>query len=1284
MVTCRLYPIQRSLTLEDVAGAFDSSDTSGGERFDILRKLGSGGMGIVYEAFDRERDTVVALKTLRRLDPGALYRFKKEFRSLADIAHPNLVTLHELVSSGEEWFFTMELIRGVNFLQHVRPATTSEDADTWHDSEGPPVSVATLRIESDEDAIGDADTALEHVPVHPGDLDISRLREALEQLTKGVIGLHSAGRLHRDIKPSNVLVTREGRVVLCDFGLATEISRDEPYSTSDEHVAGTVPYRSPEQAASGSLDEASDWYSVGVVLYEALTARVPFESQGRDALRLKQVMEPPAPSELESGIPPDLDQLCRDLLRIEPERRPCGGEILERLSCQTPLPTRSTMARLSQPPVPLVGREKELAALRTALDDSASGHAVEVRVHGSSGIGKTALVRQFLDELVQSDAAVVLTGRCYERESIPYNALDSLMDRLSTYLVRLPGAAVEEVMPRDVVALARLFPVLRRVEAAAVPQQRGFVGADPQESRRRAFYALRELLDNLAQSRPLALFIDDLQWADADSVALLEELMRPPGPPPLLLITAHRAEDAATDPFKRPRRRRATTRHEIVDAREIFLESLPPAKARELALALFGSEDAEARAHADTIAAESGGSPFLVYSLVRHVMAGSSLDREGAGKATLAEVLRARIEKLPPMARSVLEAVAVADRPITRAVVESTVGTETDAQRTLAVLRAEHLLRTQRLKAQDSIETYHDSIRQAVIEQLSPEDLKNYHLRLARALHAVGQADPEELVEHWLAGGERGAAGDDALVAGDQAVRALAFGRAALQYQRALELKEMPRNQEREAQTKLGDALANAGRGAEAARAYLAAAEGAAAGAVLDLQRRAALQLLRGGHVDEGLAALSHVLYMVGMELPPTARSAVTSLVVNRARLLLRGLRFRERDASLLTAHQLARIDICWSAAVGLAMVDPVRSAYFQAWQLRLALRAGEPYRVARALSVEVPVAALSGERGRRRAQRATLVAKELAESLDEPILHAWLVAGTALLEYQTGHFRAARNAAEQAVSMLRDDCVGVVWEVTSAELYLLWSLFYLGELDKMSLLAQRLLEDAWQRGDDYAAASLRMGLTNSVWLMVDDPEDARRQVSEAMGSWSRQGFHLQHYWEVLALANCDLYEGEGRSAYVRITETWKRLRESLLLRVELVRVEAIHLRARAALAAASQATDPSALWKEALAMARRLERAGWARPFAAIVRAGVAVGRGQMQRAEALFERAEKQFAAADMALYEAAARYRRGEILGGDEGCALMDQVDAWMLGQSIENAERMVDLLAPSPVP
>src|SRR5882672_1156072 len=224
-------------------------DWKGTHRFEVVRCIGQGGMGTVYEARDRERRQRVAIKTLLHFDPASLFMFKQEFRTLADVQHPNLVRLYEFVATeGERVFFSMELVRGTEFVTYVqKPDRLLGSAQTSE----------VVRIQP--------------VEARGCSADLDRLRPALRQLVEGVQALHAAGKLHRDIKPSNVLVTPEGRVVLLDFGVATELTRVEDENLREERqLVGTARYMAPEQAFDEALTPASDWYSVAVMLYEAL------------------------------------------------------------------------------------------------------------------------------------------------------------------------------------------------------------------------------------------------------------------------------------------------------------------------------------------------------------------------------------------------------------------------------------------------------------------------------------------------------------------------------------------------------------------------------------------------------------------------------------------------------------------------------------------------------------------------------------------------------------------------------------------------------------------------------------------------------------------------------------------------------------------------------------------------------------------------------------------------------------------------------------------------------
>src|SRR5678815_2199792 len=146
--------------------------------------------------------------------------------------------------------------------------------------------------------------------------------------------IHRAGKLHRDVKPSNVMVDGTGRVVLLDFGLMRDLSARQ---TSE--IVGTPLYMSPEQCAGGTLDEASDWYAFGVLLYEVLAGRPPFSGGALEVLEKKKGQDPPPPSQhAKAPVPPDLESLCRALLRRTPGERPSGTEVLRLLDGGTSAP----------------------------------------------------------------------------------------------------------------------------------------------------------------------------------------------------------------------------------------------------------------------------------------------------------------------------------------------------------------------------------------------------------------------------------------------------------------------------------------------------------------------------------------------------------------------------------------------------------------------------------------------------------------------------------------------------------------------------------------------------------------------------------------------------------------------------------------------------------------------------------------------------------------------------------------------------------------------------------
>jgi serine/threonine protein kinase/tetratricopeptide (TPR) repeat protein len=1268
-----------------------AADVTVPDRFELLRPLGEGGMGVVFEAFDKERNARVALKTLKRLasrkqGAQALLRFKREFRALQDLHHRNLVSLGELIGAGDQWFFTMELVEGLDLLAYVRPRAPME-------AEG----VAMLEPVVDERPSSSADdpplqflrVPSQRLEVPRMALDEGRLRSALPQLASGLEALHAAGKVHRDIKPSNIRVTPAGRVVLLDFGLVAEVA-ERP--SLDGEITGTPAYMAPEQITSTVAGPAADWYALGVVLYEALTGDLPFDGAPIQVLMRKQEKMPPPPSARASGVPADLEALCMKLLRIEPAARPTGADVLRMLEGGSS-PAHTDQARQTRS-TPFVGRQAEIERLDQALRDSRKGSAVVVLVDGESGVGKSCLVRNFGEHVAATQPeAIVLAGRCYEREQVPYKGFDGVIDELARYMASLPDEQAFALLPSRVGPLVQVFPVLRRSPAFAFALTEE--SSDPHELRRRAFAGLREVLSRVAARRPLVIAIDDLQWADADSLSLLSELLRPPSAPQLLLVATVRDAPGVDGTIAS-----APVGVTDVEARlpcpvaRISLGRLSDEDARELATSLLETMAPHRAKDAGAIAREAQGHPLFIDELARH--AALVEDREIAGDEPddtalmvrpafdLQEALSTRIASLDDTARKTLELVAVAGRPLAQETVAQAAGMEMGAfGRAVAQLRVAHLVLTAGARAADRIEPYHERVRAAVVSRVSKPQRAAYHRRLALALEAARWPDGEALSVHWAKAGDRGRAAKHAVAAAHQASEALAFDRAATCWERALKLVPAGDAKQRVLQVRLAEALANAGRGTLAAPVYLKAAAGAEPGEALELRRRAAEQYLRAGRFDEGIKAVKGVLALLGLTYPRSPLHALVQLVFLRLVLLLRGMRFKERDPSLVPARDLLRVDVCWSVAFALSLSDHIFGAVFQVRAVLFALEAGEPTRVARALAVGAGYQATGGGRAAARVEKHLARARALAERTRDPQSIAYTVGNSAISHYLTGRFRQSLDDCDRGAAMFRDRVPGAAWEQATMQHFALINLANLGQLAELQRRQPLFLRDALERGDLYGSVSVRLGWGNLVWLVRDDPAGARREVDEAMSSWSKKGCHLEHFYELAARTNVDLYERRGRQALARVEERVVAMRRAQLLRIASVRVWASEMRGRSALAVA--VADPAArphLLRQVEADARAIlrERSEWATPLAKLLQAGAANLRGRKERAVMLLREAIYGFDAADMSLYGTAARRRLAALIGGDEGRSLFARTDAWFREQQVASGDALTAMVAP----
>lgn len=1070
----------------------------GAGRFTILRVLGQGGMGTVYEAQDELRGHPVALKTLTGNDPQRAYRLKHEFRALANVAHPNLVALHELFAGADTWFFTMDLVSGSDFLDHVRPT-------------------------------GDDGSAALHEP---------RLRSALAQLAQGVHALHRAGKLHCDLKPGNVLVGEDGRLTILDFGLIAEQSEDAAGHTLGREVAGTPGYMAPEQRLGGRLTCATDYYAIGVMLFEALAKRRPLDSEDRERV----------PESLA-----DLMDLSCALRADDAHARPDAATFLSRCGASAvaapSLPTRAAAARL-------LGRQAELSRLHALCAALADGAPRVCLVSGPAGIGKSRLCHELAASPAVRRDALVLLGRCHARERVAFNAFDGVIDGLSRHVHRLPVEEAASLLPEDARLIGELFPVLMRLEAfAATPY---VAVASPVIRRERAFAACRSWLDAISRRTPLVFWVDDLHGADGDSVRLLSVLLRAPAPR-LFFVGSYREPWGALSAV------RFACEAEGVALHELTLRALSPEAMRQLIEAELGVVDEVRARH---LIEESGGNPFLLATLLE-------AEREARDLAgDLDALLRERVLALAASARSLLIVLALAGHALEVSVALRAAGL-TPQQSLLTALRNERWLRLRHEDREPRLELYHERLATVLRDLATSAERARVHEQLAAHYAAQGDELAERAAEHFLSAGDPVEAAAAFLRSARGADRAMAFARAAQQYRRALALDVFTLDDRMLLHAELAQCLGKAGQPRAAASVFLQLAANSADAKQARALRRNVVQLsFASGSIEEGNRVLRRMLRGVGLDEPRQEAELRRELEHVQRELERRG--FGPDGPCTVAApsngdeHALERADLCWAASA-IAPYDYLRSCWFAALGLCAALDSGAPARIARALCAYATAVGSAGEMAL--AMRLLTSARGLVREDPELEPHFSLLGGQlALLSGDPGRCVELCDRARDAFA---SQSLAACHELLLCDLFAHMGLHLAGRLPELIERARVRLDEARGLGHRFAEAAARVLGVGIGCLASDDVSGARRQAEMAAAAWPQAQLHGERFKVLRLQVWCDLYEGAAERALGRLSAARAQALRSGLLSSAYWAAWWNELFAHATLAAAAQAKAP-------------------------------------------------------------------------------------------------------------
>jgi serine/threonine protein kinase/tetratricopeptide (TPR) repeat protein len=1015
----------------------------------ILSTLGRGGMGVVYGAMHLHSGEPAAVKTVNVPHQCLLQSIRREIHALARIRHPGVVRiLDEGVQDGVPWY-AMELVEGKTLGRHCAELTggtsgpSPQSSTEWPAkdlrSRSPRIAATGLADVSVEPRLIPAWRPVARARQHAAGGSLLAVLGVVRRLCAALAFLHGEGLVHRDLKPGNVLVRPDGTPVLVDFGLAGRfegrVSREELVEIEGSS-GGTLAYMAPEQGRGELVDARADLYSLGCILYELVTGRVPFLA-GSAAQLLRQHFESPPipPSQLVDAVPPGLEALILRLLAKRPQDRlghaGAVAAALEALGVEARASSDDPQPRVYLYRPGFVDRDRPFAELREHLVRLECGAGGLVLVGGESGIGKTRLLMELAR---QRRRAQVLAGGV--DAGAPLQAL------------RRPLQAIaDRCRERGLEETERLLGRRGKLLCLHEPALRGLPGQDahpepaelaPEAARLRLLAALTETFAALAEDRPVLLLLDDLHWADDLTLGWLELLLqtRRLERTALLVVGAYRTEEIGA-PLQR-----------LLDAPDAFRIDL--GRLEEPAVGAMAGEmmgqPAPPEPFVRFLSRQSDGNPFFVAELLRTAVAEGLLCQDSAGRWQIAAG-QASYEALP-LPRSLRQLVArrldgLSDAARHLAEIAAVLGREMDEELLLAVARrrgTEAMEAIQRLLARQVLEPadgarlrfVHDQIRDVAYGRIVEGCRQRLHRAAAEALEpraAEGQADAGVLGSHWEKAGEAARAGQWYLAAARHARDRYSPAEAERLYRAFLRVATGPALESVEARNELAsdilriqgrcqEALAELGRALEEARQI-----GAREAAVRSLLGLGSVQYQLGRPEDaralyeQGLAEAREAGDPSGEAQILTNLAAVDDLQGRgpEVRALLDGAlelyrRLGDRRGEGIVLDRLGML------LKGQGRLDEALGLY----ERSLGLHKETGNRLAEAFTV-FSMAMLHSDRGQpeeacRLYERALILAREVSE----PCFEGKILDGLATQHYIRGRLQEALELYERALALHR------------------------------------------------------------------------------------------------------------------------------------------------------------------------------------------------------------------------------------------------------------------------
>ena len=728
-------------------------------------------MGVVFEV-SRGDGPRRALKLMNIVDTESKVRFEREFRALKRLKHDNVVEVFEAGQHEGRPFFTMQLVDGVPLDVFVGAASGGADQAT-QESPRELNEFSLVHDRPDEfgvwgeqapaeqvEPLAEVEQALINAPER-----LKRVQKAFVQILRALAHIHDHRIIHRDLKPANVMVTSDGDVLLMDFGIAVDSEEDHAVVDTGQLV-GTFAYMSPEQLRATDTDLRSDLYALGVMLFELLSGRRPFEADSPAAAIYQHVFQlPPDLGTLNPGAPDELVKLTMQLLSKARGDRPASAwDVLFRFGEE---PNRLRAINVFRPD--LIGRADELKTLTGELElVSQRQFRAAHLVIGPAGVGKSRLLEE-LWERARGHGFRIVRLSAPEPLEAPYSYLNPLLE-LVLEIAREQPLLGRRLLRDDAAVVARIAPRLTELDLLEITQAEAL---PPTEERRRAKQVLWRVIHRLSRQEPLMFICDDLEKSDLLSLDVLHHVSDQLAsaaaggepdlkPGSLMLVGAWREGE------------RADLLAQQQSVQRITLGPFDDDELRQLVTACLGS--APGNTVMQHMRESTQGVPLVCIEMLRALAEHYALERHGVGTWELKDDLESTsvfggdgqdkpldglveklFESLPEAAGQVLGAAALNRRRFRLSQIGSlleAVGIDLSEDQRLDAI--DHLVRhgmlVEAMRQRDGYHVAYSNLARHARRRLSDEQYRLGHAHLATACAQERELNIDELLFHAIRG----------------------------------------------------------------------------------------------------------------------------------------------------------------------------------------------------------------------------------------------------------------------------------------------------------------------------------------------------------------------------------------------------------------------------------------------------------------------------------------------------------------------------------------------------